>query len=274
MDGSYPCLPKRDRRAACPTLPGSGFFNPYAETHTSRRHLPHWRQQDVWYFVTYRLADSLPKHKLGLLEAERQRWIAAHPDPMSDLEVTEYWERFGGRIHDLLDAGSGKCWLRRQDVREVVVESLLYGTGTRYDLAAWVVMPNHVHALVMPMKVSSLSKILHTWKSYTAKQINKLLKRSGTFWQGESYNHIVRNPGAFSKIRDYILSNPSDARLGSHEYSVGQGRRRFNRDPDDRRAACPTLENIQVPTPTDSSPRKVGRAASLSSPSKPTNSSP
>jgi len=106
-----------DRQAACPTLgerqaaslcsgalPESGYLNPFATVDTHHRSLPHWRQEDVWYFVTYRLADSLPQSAITALTVEREHWLAAHPEPRSDKEMEEYWDRFGGRMHDLLDA--------------------------------------------------------------------------------------------------------------------------------------------------------------------------
>ncbi len=213
---------ENDRQAACPTLPVSDYFNPFAMVGTHRRHLPHWRQDSAWYFVTYRLADSLPRSSIAALEAERKQWLATHPEPRSDEDMKEYWDRFGGRVHDLLDAGSGECWLRRSDVQGIVTESLLFGAGNRYQLDTWVVMPNHVHALVMPMNAIDLSKILHSWKSFTANRINRVLQRTGKLWQDESYNHIVRNPAAFQKIREYILNNPAKAKLREGEYKVAQ----------------------------------------------------
>lgn len=234
---------KDNRQAACATLPDSGYFNPYATIDTHRRNLPHWRQDDVWYFVTYRLADSIPQSAITALEAEREQWLAAHPEPRTDAQKNEYWERFGGRIHDLLDAGSGECWLRKGEVRDVVVESMLYGEAKRYRLDAWVVMPNHVHVLVMPVNNIDLSKILHTWKSYTANRINRMLVRKGKLWQDESYNHIVRNPIAFQKIREYILNNPAKAKLGENEYTVAQAASLCS-DPDqNRQAACSTFKH-------------------------------
>jgi len=205
------------QQAAASTL-GSAFFNPFAEVEISRQNLPHWRQGEVWYFVTYRLADSLPADKLGAIEIEREQWLAVHSEPHTEEELLEYWERFGGRIQDLLDAGSGQCWLRRKDVRSIVVENLLFGAENLYILDSWVVMPNHAHVLFLPMDGAELSEILHTWKSYTAKRINRLLGRSGRLWQKESYDHIVRSPEALSKIREYIQENPRKAGLQPHEY--------------------------------------------------------
>jgi REP element-mobilizing transposase RayT len=69
-------------------------------------------------------------------------------------------------------------------------------------------MPNHVHALVTPLPGHELSDILHSWKSFTANQINRLLGVSGAFWQKESFDHIVRSPDSMENFRRYIRDNP------------------------------------------------------------------
>lgn len=82
-------------------------------------------------------------------------------------------------------------------------------------------MPNHVHVLLTPhcAKVDeqkALSEITHSLKRYTAREINKLLGKEGALWAKESYDHIVRNETEFSRIVDYIISNPVKAGLVTH----------------------------------------------------------
>jgi hypothetical protein len=74
-------------------------------------------------------------------------------------------------------------------------------------------MPNHVHALVQPLPGHSLKEILRSWKSYSARQINKTLGRNGSVWMEESFDRIVRNWNALVKCRDYIARNPEKAHL-------------------------------------------------------------
>ncbi|MBC2600278.1 hypothetical protein [Puniceicoccus vermicola] len=124
--------------------------------------MPHWRQEDSWYFLTYCLADSLPRHVLSSLKSQRERWLKAHPRPWTAEEAAEYGNRFGNRIDELLDAGSGACWLRRSEIQSVIEESLHYFENQRYTLDRWVVMPNHVHVLAKPQGQSEIEKILHT----------------------------------------------------------------------------------------------------------------
>jgi len=61
-----------------------------------------------------------------------------------------------------------------------------------------------VHVLVAPFSGIELTGVLHSWKSYTAKAINKALGRSGTFWQDESYDHLVRSAASLHRIEAYI----------------------------------------------------------------------
>ena len=92
--------------------------------------------------------------------------------------------------------------------RDVVVEALRHFVDDRYGLSAWVVMDDHVHVLVRPFHGWALSRILHSWKSYTAHQIVRAHGRSAPVWQDESYDRIVRDEGELAKFTAYIVENP------------------------------------------------------------------
>jgi len=191
-----------------------------------RNHLPHWTLDRATYFVTFRLADSIPQSKLRLWEHERGCWLEAHrvaPDnPLDSLPESarrEYHKRFTARFHEWLDAGEGECWLRRPDCREVVSGALQHFHMRRYALEAFVVMPNHVHALVTPCEDWKLSVVLHSWKSFSSHGINRKVARRGTFWQKESYDHIVRDEGQWRHYRRYIRQNPTKAQLHPCEFT-------------------------------------------------------
>ena len=87
--------------------------------------------------------------------------------------------------------------------------------GQRYELGAYVIMPNHVHALVRPLDdhVNALERILHSWKRYAARQINIQMSRSGPLWQEESFDRIVRDEEHLYRCIRYIGSNGLKARL-------------------------------------------------------------
>jgi putative transposase len=106
------------------------------------------------------------------------------------------------------EARFGPTWLKREEVADVVAESIRFGADRLgfYTLHAFVVMANHVHVLVTPLV--SPSKFLQSVKGYSAREGNKLLERTGPFWQNESYDHWIRDDTEFERVRRYIESNP------------------------------------------------------------------
>ena len=86
--------------------------------------------------------------------------------------------------------------------------------GQRYDLRAWVVMPNHVHAIVWPYPKHTHSGLLHSWKSYTGNEANKLIHRRGReFWQTESFDHWIRSDDEGVRLVEDVENNQVKARL-------------------------------------------------------------
>ena len=189
------------------------FFNPDADTEKIRgAFLPHWHQDGVLYFVTFRLADSLPQKKLRVLRAEKELWLKENPQPHSEEQRADYHRRFTETVQRWLDRGYGSMILRDSQAEDVLTETLRHFDQQRYHLDEFVVAANHVHALVSPIEPYSLRKVLHTWKSYTAKELLKLpvaqvLTTAPTVWQQESWDHMVRSEGSLSKFREYIQNH-------------------------------------------------------------------
>jgi shikimate kinase/REP element-mobilizing transposase RayT len=197
------------------TLPGN-FFDPSEPVGKVHGNLPHWRQEGAIYFITFRLADSLPQEKLNQWLAEREEWMTAHPEPHDEATREEYYRLFPERLQNWLDAGHGSCVLARPEIKRMVEAALSHFSGERYRLLDSIVMPNHVHALVAPLGRHTVSGILHSWKSYTAHEI---LKEEGSsrqqcVWQQESFDHIVRNAAHLERIRQYIQDNPGKRKAG------------------------------------------------------------
>ncbi|MEX0679729.1 MAG: hypothetical protein WD063_21850 [Pirellulales bacterium] len=109
----------------------SPFFNPYAETHISAANLPHWRQAGVLYFVTFRMADSLPAEKIHDMRLERETWLRTHPQPPTPEQEKAYWDLFGSHIHHWLDSGHGNCLLAKPGIRHIVEGALRHFDGER-----------------------------------------------------------------------------------------------------------------------------------------------
>jgi REP element-mobilizing transposase RayT len=193
-----------------------------ASSHT--RHLPHWHEPGATYYVTFRLADSLPRPVLERLQNEFRTWLQHNPRPWNGAQRSEYYDRFHESLEKHLDLGSGSCVLAEKTAADIVENALRHFDGERYWLGSYVVMPNHVHVIVRPREEHQLSEILHSWKSFTAHGINKALGRSGTLWQEETFDHIVRHADEWKQIDRYIAENPAKARLGAGKHRLGCGR--------------------------------------------------
>jgi REP element-mobilizing transposase RayT len=191
-------------------------YNSAVATIRSRGRLPHWEAEHAIYFVTFRLADSLPRAVLRAYELERQSIMAAALAAGRELSPSEQKrlkKLFSEKIESKLDAGGGRCYLAKPAVADVVVEALRHFDPARYRLHSWCVMPNHVHALFRPLADHKLAGVVHSWKSYSANKANLLLGLSGDFWQREYYDHLVRSEAEFYRIVGYILRNPEKAGL-------------------------------------------------------------
>lgn len=179
----------------------------------SRGYLPHLKVEGSSYFVTFRLTDSLPRallDQLRELKADHalQRESSSLPSRLA--ERLDAWDEL---IEQHLDQSSGACWLRDSRVADLVAAALRHFHGVRYQLNHWVIMPNHVHAVLHPLPPFALERILHGWKSFTAHRANQLLGRRGAFWQRESYDHWIRDDLEFERFARYTEDNPVKARL-------------------------------------------------------------
>lgn len=186
-----------------------GWFDPETAIGNAwGRHLPHWRQRGAIYFVTFRTADSIPADVLATWRRERDAWLAAHPAPHDEATARDFHTRFTARLHRFLDEGHGACPFRDPVARSLVTGAMTCHDGIDHALDAYVVMPNHVHALVAPRGAAELSEITKVWKRVSAHRVNRLLGQRGGFWQQESWDHIVRGPEHLERYRRYIEANP------------------------------------------------------------------
>lgn len=191
------------------------FLDPWAETKIHRgRHLPHWQQEGRTFFVTFHLADSIPQAKLREWMTERDAWSRWNPEPWSEEQQREYAKRFGNTVERWLDAGEGACALEQPAAAEIVARCL----RGHEEHHAWVIMPNHVHVLFSIPEGGELSKLLQSWKGSTSREINRLCGRTGTLWQKDYFDRLIRNKEHFWRTANYIRNNPLKARLQPGEY--------------------------------------------------------
>jgi 5-methyltetrahydrofolate--homocysteine methyltransferase len=191
--------------------------------------LPHWYREGATYAVTFRLDDSFPKSVLDDYRSEKELLTdqldaaknSGDQDAANQLTI-KLRELYQKRIDAALDEGHGEAWMKDPEVAKIVADSILHFAGSRSDIGAWCVMPNHVHLIISAKEGHELSEILHSIKRHSALQANKHLARSGAFWQKESYDHIIRDADDYWNQKAYVLKNPEIAGLKDWEF-VGEG---------------------------------------------------
>ncbi len=210
----------------------SGFVPEFATTPVEKLHwgdLPHWYKEGATYAVTFRLEDSFPQSVLVAYRKEKddlRRQLADAEDLGDSRQIKRLKAKLEGLYHDrletVLDQGQGESWMKDPKIADIVAGSLLHFAGDRFELGAWCIMPNHVHAVLTPKPGHALPEILHSIKRHSASEANKALGRQGAFWQKESYDHIIRDADDYWNQRAYILRNPQSAGLNDWKF-VGEG---------------------------------------------------
>jgi putative transposase len=207
-----------------------GVFDRDADIDISARNLPHWFQPGVATFITFRTSDSMPKQVVDAWQCKLCRWLRDHgieiegPPPPKDLTKlpsslrSEYLKYRSQLWHGSLDACHGECVLRNRELAEIVVESLRHFDGDRYHLDCAIVMPNHVHLLVQFNPPTTCCHQCDSWLHFTAHRINRRLGRRGSFWQSESFDHLVRSADQFAYLQRYIARNGIAANLPPSHY--------------------------------------------------------
>ncbi len=166
------------------------------------RRLPHFEGGEMLQFVSFRLFDSIPAKTIENWKIE---WLT--------LAEHKARRELCRRIEKYIDLGRGRAYLKNEKVALTVENTLFFWSGKKYKLIAWVIMPNHVHLLMRPRPGYSLSEIMHSIKSYSAKKANQVLKRKGIFWQHESFDTYIRDYRHFCRVVSYIENNPVKAKL-------------------------------------------------------------
>ena len=178
------------------------------------RFLPHRDISGLTQFITYRLGDSLSEEELTRIVEE----LAIVPPERMETERRR-------RMEEWLDAGHGSCMLRDAAAAQCVMENWRRFDGERYDLIAWVVMPNHVHVLIQMYPGVPLAKVVQSWKSFTGKRLGALMEerlrnsdRTGArctqgegVWMREYWDRVIRDEKHFWASIEYIENNPVKA---------------------------------------------------------------
>ena len=167
--------------------------------HKQWKRLPHIDSPELIQLITFRLNDALPAPVQRELRLRHEI-----EEPSVPIEVA---------IDSSLDEGYGECVLASPEAASILESTLLHGHGDAYTLLAWIIMPNHVHALVHIAPRSTLSDVVQSWKSVTAHRINRRLGRSGKLWQQDYFDRYMRDGRHIGRTIDYIHDNPVKAGL-------------------------------------------------------------
>ena len=214
------------------------FHNP--QNWRNRGYLPHYDSANKYQMITYRLADSLPQELL-----HRSAGVPPAYEELSMEEKVKYCKL----VEEQLDKGYGSCLLNKAKNARIVVDAWQFFDEERYDLVAYVVMPNHVHLLIKTYEGFELKDIVHSWKSFTAKEIIRNERMDDVsvrhlenvyagetpalpissyqrvdagrtqglpmkrIWQREYWDRFIRNEKHFNNAISYIHENPVKAGL-------------------------------------------------------------
>lgn len=190
-----------------------------------RRNLPHWQPAGADYFVTFRLAGSLPKEVIADLKREKEplymkfKHESTSSAQRAELRVNTQKKLFK-KYESFLDKGDvGPTWLKRPKIAGIVRDSIHHRDKKDYELYAYCIMSNHVHIVfkhiseIISQEQSEnffpVTEILESLKKFTARKCNSILNRTGnSFWQAESYDHVIRDSDELENVIRYTLYNP------------------------------------------------------------------
>ncbi len=197
--------------------------NPLSYKEMYIRNLPHIQPPGATFFITYRLVGSLPVSVIKQLNEEYYQ-IENSITCNDAVEVKNQrankrrLEFFGRWDSELDNSKYGPHWLSLPEIGRIIRDSLHHHNSRLYDIDTFCILSNHVHVIFTPLMTkarvyTSLAKIMHALKSYTANTANRILDRKGQFWQHESYDHVIRNEEELLHYRSYVLNNPVNAKL-------------------------------------------------------------
>ncbi|HHT9145802.1 MAG: transposase [Candidatus Brocadiaceae bacterium] len=200
-----------------------------------RRNMPHIQPNGAAFFVTFRLAGSLPKEVVLQLKEEQSKnerlLYKVKNETERKKKIDDQRKLYFGKFDEILDkATSGPCWLKDERIVKVVADAIRLHDKKEFDLLAYCIMPNHVHLVftvrhdyIPSVRAEAratsttshyiMTDILRLIKGATAREANKILNRTGAFWQHESYDRVVRDEKELNRIIWYTINNPVKAGL-------------------------------------------------------------
>ena len=229
-----------------------------------RGYLPHIEGKQ-YQMITFRLYDSVPREVvdgwketlsfLGSLTSSQREQREPRRHSFSTYKTVA--DSLLALLDKYEDAGYGSCVLKNDNVAKIVHDAIFFYHGKKYNVISWCIMPNHVHVLIEVMKNISLSSILHSWRSFSSNEINKLLNRSGRLWMPEYFDRFIRDNDHFNNVVDYIHNNPVKAGLvddpTKYKWSSA-GYANFSPTVCHKQDACEPSGEKKFATPTNNQP--------------------
>ena len=175
---------------------------------------PHRERENAIYHIGFRLYDSIPQTVIRELQMRRRllevRLIEEHGE-LSEYDLEQLDHFFSVEIEKQIDSGYGSCIFNDHSNCEIMRDVLTAANGSRYELYAWCIMPNHIHVLMSLLLGNKLSDVVHAWKSSSSHLINKKRNAIGKLWQRDFFNRIIRDYNHYQKTKEYIWNNPDKA---------------------------------------------------------------
>lgn len=208
-----------------------------AEIDIASHSLPHWMQDGAITFITIRLADSIPREVHERWDREKLTFLANNGittdnwmlgrDGLCDKDRRAFDKQFQRMKQDELDLCHGRCQLQDPRAAKIVADAMLHFDSDRYFMGDLIIMPNHLHCLVVFPNATRMRKQCYSWTHYSAVQVNRLFGKSGTLWQDEPFDHLVRSENQLTYLRDYIQNNPVKAKLTPGQFLYRRSPRNY-----------------------------------------------
>jgi len=187
-----------------------------------RRNLPHLQPLGGTFFVSYNLANAIPKriYNKWNLEYELQKKVILESSKTVKEDLDKLHKRNFAERDKYLDTCKNENHSEIKDeIAQIVADPIHFWDGKKIDLICYCLMSNHVHLVFRLLDKSEtdtpkyLEDMMHSIKQFSAKKCNVILNRKGDFWQHESYDRLIRNDEELFRIILYVLNNPVKAGL-------------------------------------------------------------
>jgi putative transposase len=193
-------------------VPGERYWTPSPPHKIDLGDLADRRESGITQLVTFRLTDSLPKS----LQSEWEYLLRIEDERKRRTQLETY-----------LDKGCGESYLHREDVAQTVDITIRFFRPERYDLRAWVVMPNHVH-VVFKVNTTTWSQIVESWQKESAFWFERRFCFKKPFWESDCWHTVIRDTKHELTAIRYVENNPVNAGLttDSREWPWSSSRHR------------------------------------------------